>query len=305
MTNKESIWSRLFSNDYKLINAVDDITFAIKRGEIVGFIGPNGAGKSTTIKMMSGILVPTTGHLEVLGKEPHKFRKENAKSIGVVFGQRTQLWWDLPLSDTFKLLKNMYRIPDEVYKRNLETFMTDLDIKSFIDQPVRQLSLGQRMRGEIAAAMLHDPDILFLDEPTIGLDIVAKKQMRNFIQRINQKRQVTIILTTHDMKDIENLCNRIILINGGKIILDMPLAEVKEKFNTTHDIKITFATHPMDLIEENGCEVIKQGDMDYLFRIQKDKIKVNEFVSSCMARYDIQDISIQGTDIEEIIRQLY
>ncbi len=210
--NKESILQRLISNEYTTITAVKDVSFKINKGEIVGFIGPNGAGKSTTIKMLAGILIPSQGSIEVLGRIPHKSRKINARKIGVVFGQRTQLWWDLPLVDTFKLLKHMYQIPDDIYEYNLQEFTEALNIDQFMNQPVRQLSLGQRMRGEIAAALLHDPEILFLDEPTIGLDIVAKQQLRNFIKEINAKKNVSIILTTHDMKDIENLCHKIILI---------------------------------------------------------------------------------------------
>lgn len=303
--NKESILQRLISNEYTTITAVKDVSFKINKGEIVGFIGPNGAGKSTTIKMLAGILIPSQGSIEVLGRIPHKSRKINARKIGVVFGQRTQLWWDLPLTDTFKLLKHMYQIPDDIYEYNLQVFIEALNIDQFMNQPVRQLSLGQRMRGEIAAALLHDPEILFLDEPTIGLDIVAKQQLRNFIKEINAKKNITIILTTHDMKDIENLCHKIILINRGEIIIDMPIEKVKSQFSNTHDIKLTFETQPGSLALQEGCTLIKHNNTEYVFRIQDEKISINDFVSYCMKKYKIQDITIEGTDIEEIIRRLY
>ena len=253
---QEIFFRRIISNQFREIRAVDRISFEVERGETVGFIGPNGAGKSTTIKMMTGILVPTDGSVKVLGKEPYRYRKDNAMKIGVVFGQRTQLWWDLPLSDTFRLLKSMYRIPDLVYKRNMELFMEELDLRAFFQQPVRQLSLGQRMRGEIAAAMLHDPEILFLDEPTIGLDVLVKQQLRGFIRSMNREKNVTMILTTHDMKDVEDLCQRIVLINGGKIVLDMPVSEVRDRFCQSHDVVITFAREPGMLDCPDGCEII-------------------------------------------------
>lgn len=296
---------RLFSNNYKEIKAVDNISFNVRKGEIVGLIGPNGAGKSTTIKIMTGILAPTCGKITVLGKDPFIYRKTNAQKIGVVFGQRTQLWWDLPLSDTFKLLKNMYKISDEIYKNNLNVFWKELDIGSFWNRPVRQLSLGQRMRGEIAAAMLHNPDILFLDEPTIGLDIVAKQQVQKYIKKINTENNVTIILTTHDMREIENLCKKIILINSGRVILDMPLSEVRARFNKTHDIVITFATTPSEFSCVDGCKIVKKGDMEYIFRIEDSKINMSDFIGKCIYQYDVLDISIQRTDIEEIVRGMY
>lgn len=301
----KGFWSRLFSHDYREVRAVDDISFGIQKGEIVGFIGPNGAGKSTAIKMMTGILVPTDGHVTVLGKEPCRHRKENAFHIGVVFGQRSQLWWDLPLSDTFRLLKKMYRIPDSTYEKNLNIFMDKLDMKRFFEQPVRQLSLGQRMRGEIAAAMLHDPEILFLDEPTIGLDVVAKQQMREFIRTINRERGVTIILTTHDMKDMEDLCRRIVLINKGKVVLDMPLSEMKARFGKTRDVAVTFEETP-DLSEmQKGCEVIRKGSLEYVFRVGADGGNVSRLVAEAVSSFKIQDISIKETDIEEMIRRIY
>lgn len=202
-----------FNRKYKKISAVNDISFAINEGESVGFLGPNGAGKSTTIKMLVGILTPSSGKIKVFGREPSKYRKENAQYIGVVFGQKSQLWWDLPVIDTYLLLKKIYKISEEEFEYNLKYYVSELDMDSFLHQPVRQLSLGQRMRAELCAALLHNPRILFLDEPTIGLDIVVKKQIRLMINKINRERNVTILLTTHDLKDIEDVCDRIILIN--------------------------------------------------------------------------------------------
>ena len=302
---QEIFFRRIISNQFREIRAVDRISFEVERGETVGFIGPNGAGKSTTIKMMTGILVPTDGSVKVLGKEPYRYRKDNAMKIGVVFGQRTQLWWDLPLSDTFRLLKSMYRIPDLVYKRNMELFMEELDLRAFFQQPVRQLSLGQRMRGEIAAAMLHDPEILFLDEPTIGLDVLVKQQLRGFIRSMNREKNVTMILTTHDMKDVEDLCQRIVLINGGKIVLDMPVSEVRDRFCQSHDVFITFAREPGMLACPDGCEIIPRGKLEYVFRVDHHKIRISDFIARYLAEYEVQDISIQGMEIEEIVRRLY
>ncbi len=302
---QEIFFRRIISNQFREIRAVARISFDVERGETVGFIGPNGAGKSTTIKMMTGILVPTDGSVKVLGKEPYRYRKDNAMKIGVVFGQRTQLWWDLPLSDTFRLLKSMYRIPDLVYKRNMELFMEELDLRTFFQQPVRQLSLGQRMRGEIAAAMLHDPEILFLDEPTIGLDVLVKQQLRGFIRSMNREKNVTMILTTHDMKDVEDLCQRIVLINGGKIVLDMPVSEVRDRFCQSHDVVITFAREPGMLACPDGCEIIPRGKLEYVFRVDHHKIRISDFIARYLAEYEVQDISIQGMEIEEIVRRLY
>ncbi|MGN1340268.1 MAG: ATP-binding cassette domain-containing protein, partial [Oscillospiraceae bacterium] len=219
----------LFRPEKKIVTAVDDISFSIERGEIVGYIGPNGAGKSTTVKMMSGILRPTSGEILVNGISPVKDRKAVVKHLGVVFGQRTQLYWDLRLGESFELLKRIYDVPDEVYNENMAMMDEILDLKSIIDTPVRQLSLGQRMRGDLAAAMLHSPDVLFLDEPTIGLDVDAKHAIRRFIKEINETRKTTIILTTHDLGDIQELCKRIIIINKGMVIEDGSLDELIDR----------------------------------------------------------------------------
>jgi ABC-2 type transport system ATP-binding protein len=208
--------------------AVDCVNLSIARGEMVACLGPNGAGKSTTIKMLTGILVPTSGTAEVFGMQPHRQRRMVAQRMGVVFGQRTQLWWDLPLRDSFDLLRYIYRIPVRRFAHNLATFAELLELSEFIDTPVRQLSLGQRMRGDLAAALLHDPEVLYLDEPTIGLDVVAKHRVRSFLQALNRERQVTVLLTTHDMSDVERLCSRLLIIDHGQLLYDGSLAAMRE-----------------------------------------------------------------------------
>ncbi len=230
-----SAFKALFHKEYELIHALDGVSFTISDGEMVGYIGPNGAGKSSTIKILSGILTPEEGTCLINGLTPWKNRIEHVKNIGVVFGQRTQLWWDVPVMDSFELLKEIYRIEDHVYRRNLEQLSEMLGLSELLRTPTRQLSLGQRMRCEIAASLLHDPKILFLDEPTIGLDAVSKLAVRDFILKLNKEKKTTVILTTHDMQDIEALTSRIILIGKGKILLDGTLADIKEGYESTEE----------------------------------------------------------------------
>jgi len=237
----------LFSNEKVRKVAVDDISFSIKKGEIVGYIGSNGAGKSTTIKMMTGILNPTTGTCLVDGIDPSKNRKENAQNIGVVFGQRTQLWWDLPLSESFTILKEIYDVSDEAYEEQMEFLNRVLELDEFFDRPVRTLSLGQRMRADLGAALLHNPKVLYLDEPTIGLDLVVKDNIRHAIKEINEKYQTTVILTTHDIGDIEELCNRIIIIDEGKKIYDGTLDNLKDTYGTRR--KVTMEVRKPELLK--------------------------------------------------------
>ncbi len=222
----------LFSKEKVIKKAVDDISFQIQDGEIVGYIGSNGAGKSTTIKMMTGILTPTTGNCIVNGVDPNKKRKENAQNIGVVFGQRTQLWWDLPLSESFTILKEIYNVSEEEYKKQMEFLNEVLELSEFFDRPVRNLSLGQRMRADLGAALLHNPKVLYLDEPTIGLDVLVKDNIRKAIKEINEKYHTTVILTTHDIGDIEELCDRIIIIDEGKKIYDGGIEELKASYDS-------------------------------------------------------------------------
>ena len=230
-----SAFKALFHKEYELIHALDGVSFTISDGEMVGYIGPNGAGKSSTIKILSGILTPEEGTCIINGLTPWNNRIEHVKNIGVVFGQRTQLWWDVPVMDSFELLKEIYRIDDHVYRRNLEQLSEMLGLSELLRTPTRQLSLGQRMRCEIAASLLHDPKILFLDEPTIGLDAVSKLAVRDFILKLNEEKKTTVILTTHDMQDIEALTSRIILIGKGKILLDGTLADIKEGYESTEE----------------------------------------------------------------------
>ena len=228
----------LFKRKYEIKRAVDDVSFTIKKGEIVGFIGPNGAGKSTTVKMLSGILYPDDGSVKIDGFIPYKQRKQYVKNIGVVFGQKSQLNWDLPLIESFELMRYIYKIPMDLYEENLHQFTELLDMEDFLYQPVRQLSLGQRMRGDIVAALLHSPKIVFFDEPTIGLDVVAKEKIRNFIRYMNQKNDTTIIFTTHDMQDIEKICERLIIIDSGKKIYDGSIQDIKNRYTSIKNIEL-------------------------------------------------------------------
>lgn len=293
----------LFWREYISKKAVDDISFNISPGEIVGYIGPNGAGKSTTIKMLTGILVPTSGEILVNGIVPFQNRQKNARQIGVVFGQRTQLWWDLPTQDSFELLKHIYQIPEQTYRQNMADFIDILAMEEFLDTPVRQLSLGQRMRADIAASLLHDPSILFLDEPTIGLDVVAKDRMRKFIQKINRERGVTVILTTHDMADIEKLCQRMILIDQGKIMYDGELSKVKEVFGAARILIIDLEGDAP--FEEKGVELIREEGQRKWLKFNRDEISSAQLLAEIAKKYEIKDLIIQEPEIDYIIRKVY
>lgn len=224
----KNIIKNIIYPDFKDFIAVDDMSFFIRKGDIVGYIGPNGAGKSTTIKMLTGILMPNSGMIKVFGKDPLKYRKENSKHIGVVFGQKSQLWWDIPAIESLELLKEIYKVPDCDFKDRVEKYADMLQVKEFLNLPVRQMSLGQRMKCDLIAALIHDPSILFLDEPTIGLDVATKDRLREFILELNRTKKVTVFLTTHDMQDVEKLCNRVILINHGRMLYDGDLESVKK-----------------------------------------------------------------------------
>jgi len=293
----------MFFREYIEKIAVNDISFSISPGEIVGYIGPNGAGKSTTIKMLTGILVPTSGEIRVNGVIPYRERQKNARQIGVVFGQRTQLWWDLPTVDSFELLKQIYQIPEKKYRKNLETFTEILGLDEFLNTPVRQLSLGQRMRADIAASLLHDPAVLFLDEPTIGLDVVAKDRMRKFIREVNKERGVTVILTTHDMSDIEKLCKRMILIDKGKIMYDGELAKIKEVFGRDRILTIDFEGDVPFL--EKGVQLIRsEGNRKWL-KFNLEEISTAQLLAEIAKKNEIKDFIIQEPEIDYIIRKIY
>ena len=311
----------LFSNEKVRKVAVDDISFTIGKGEIVGYIGSNGAGKSTTIKMMTGILNPTTGTCLVDGIDPSKNRKENAQNIGVVFGQRTQLWWDLPLSESFTILKEIYDVSDEAYEEQMAFLNRVLELDEFFDRPVRTLSLGQRMRADLGAALLHNPKVLYLDEPTIGLDLVVKDNIRKAIKEINEKYQTTVILTTHDIGDIEELCSRIIIIDEGKKIYDGTLENLKDTYGTRR--KVTMEVRKPELLRElqlyqkisemNNVQIAK-NDYDsvldvesktYTVSFDKHKMQVPQILSAVMELTEVTDIKLQETELAEIVKEIY
>ncbi len=290
--------------EYKMKRAVDNISFSIDKGETVGFIGPNGAGKSTTVKMLTGILVPTSGTISIGGLSPHNDRKKNAMRLGVVFGQRSQLWWDLPVIDTFELLKYIYKIPEKTYKNNLSLFNELLEINQFMTQPVRQLSLGQKMRADIAAAMLHDPEIIFFDEPTIGLDVIAKEKVREFIRFINKEKGTTMLFTTHDMQDIEKTCQRMIIIDQGTTIYDGTVDHIKDSFGTSRTLVVEFS-ETIENIDIKGVEVVEEKERKKWLRFQKDEVQISNLIYELTQKYGIVDLTVQEPEIEGIIREIY
>lgn len=301
-----------FFNAKKIVyKAVDDISFTIKEGEMVGYIGANGAGKSTTIKMLTGILTPTRGEIVVNGIVPSKDRQANAKTIGVVFGQRTQLWWDLPLIESFSVLKEIYQVSDEDFKQRMALFNEVLGLEEFIKSPVRTLSLGQRMRADIAASLLHNPKVLYLDEPTIGLDVSAKLAMRQAIKKMNETFNTTLILTTHDMDDIEDLCSRIMILDHGKIIYDGDLSKIKEKYGIlktlTFSLNIPF--EDLDSITREFSHdpdfSVESSDLNLVIKFNKHLTKVSEVTSWVMNHFQVNDMSMSDTDIEEIVASIY
>lgn len=294
----------LFFPDKKKVRGVDGISFSIERGEIVGYIGPNGAGKSTTIKMLTGILHPTTGSIRVCGVSPQADRKGVVRRLGVVFGQRTQLYWDLRLGESFELLKRIYQVDDKTYADNMKGLTEVLRLDEFIDTPVRQLSLGQRMRGDLAAAMLHSPDVLFLDEPTIGLDAEAKHAIRGFIQEMNRTRGITVILTTHDLDDVEELCSRLIIVNHGKVVEDGPIGELIVKL-TPKRLLVVDLQHPCADVEHKAAQIIKQDGLRIWYQFEKSRITAAELIADLSQKLPIQDLSVQEPDIEDAIREVY
>jgi ABC-2 type transport system ATP-binding protein len=294
----------LFSASYEDRIAVAGVTMSLEPGELVGYIGPNGAGKSTTIKMLTGILVPTSGTVRVAGLIPSERRKENARNIGVVFGQRSQLYWDLPLVESFELLRAIYGIPRERYRRNLDEFITILEMDDFLRTPVRQLSLGQRMRGDFAAALLHDPAIVYLDEPTIGLDVVAKDAITEFIARINSERRTTIILTTHDLAEVERLCRRIILIDRGMIIYDGGVDRIKSEYGRFRTLVLHFS-EPVTSPQLDGAELAGSEGNTARFRFDRNSQRVDRLVRQASERYRVEDVNIEEPDLESIIRRIY
>ena len=294
----------LFSRDYEDKVAVEGITMALDEGELVGYIGPNGAGKSTTIKMLTGILVPTSGMVRVAGLVPHEQRRRNARNIGVVFGQRSQLYWDLPLIESFELLRAIYDVPRARYLENMKHFADILDLERFLATPVRQLSLGERMRGDFAAAMLHDPKIVFLDEPTIGLDVVAKEAIREFIGTVNRERGTTVILTTHDLADVERLTPRIVLIDEGTVIYDGLLERLREEYGTHRTLVVNLAESYPEIVVP-GTEVLSREQNTVRLRFDRRQLTAEALIRRVTERYQITDVSIIEPDIESIVRRIY
>ncbi len=292
-----------FKREYLTVRAVDSVSFSIDAGEIVGYIGPNGAGKSTTIKILSGILTPDSGECSIDGMVPWLDRKRYVKKIGVVFGQRSQLWWDIPAEDTFDLLKEMYDIPTEEFIVTKNDLIEKLNLKDIINIPVRQLSLGQRMRCEIAASLLHNPKILFLDEPTIGLDAVSKQLVRDFIKKLNKEKKTTIILTSHDMADITTLAKRIILIGNGKVLYNGSLKRLKNKYGTYKYINIV-TNEKLDVRKKGIIEKKKIRD-GYSLTIDTNFLTVSELLNTISKKIKIEDIEIDNESIDNIIIKLY
>jgi len=293
----------LFTRQYNVVRAVDHVSFSIERGELVGYIGPNGAGKSTTIKMLTGVLVPTSGYVETGGLVPYKNRQKLARRIGAVFGQRSQLWWDLPLAESFRILKEIYRVPDETYQRNMRAFDELVGLDELLHTPVRQLSLGQRMRGEMVAALLHDPEIIFLDEPLIGLDVVAKEHMRQFIAEINRQRGVTVILASNDMGDVERLCERIIIIDRGRLLYDGTIDDLKRRHAPYRTLVVHFEEDYPEIHAE-GADLVRRDTKRAWLRFDRT-VNPQRLIADLSERYLITDLSIAEPTLEEVIRGIY
>jgi viologen exporter family transport system ATP-binding protein len=287
-----------------VVEAVRSISFRVERGELLGYLGPNGAGKSTTIKMLTGILVPSSGRVTVAGLDPSRRRVELARRIGAMFGQRVQLWWDLPLQDSFELLRHIYRVPADRYRASLARFRDVLDLDSFLQTPVRQLSLGQRIRGELTAAMLHEPELLFLDEPTIGLDVVAKQRVREFLHDVNHERGVTVMLTTHDLDDIERLCSRLLIIDHGRLIYDGGIEELKTRYGGERTLVVDLEEPESPLVVEGARVQRVDGPRQWL-RFRGDEVTAAELTARVAAQARLVDLALEEPDIEEIVRRIY
>lgn len=299
----------LFSRDYKTVKAVDNISMTIEQGEIVGYLGPNGAGKSTTIKMMTGVLEPTSGEILVGGNVPYQNRTKNAQEIGVVFGQRSQLWWALPLVESFKLLKDIYQIPDEKYESILKLYRSLVDIEPLLHKPVRQMSLGQRTLSDILAAFLHDPKIVFLDEPTIGLDVSMKAKIRTLIHALNKEKNTTVILTTHDMGDVDALCRRIVIIDKGKMLYDNDIEHLKGFFGSYRTLKLRIDGDMQEQakhIQKEFPEFSVSADDEWIsVLVDEEKAKVIDVLGKFQHSYNIRDMQLEEISTEEVIKKIY
>jgi ABC-2 type transport system ATP-binding protein len=294
----------LLRRERRRVHAVDGVTFRVEPGELIGYVGPNGAGKSTTVKILTGILVPSDGRVSVAGLDPSRQRLELARRIGVVFGQRVQLWWDLPLRDSFELLRHIYRVPADRHRENLRRFVETLELTPFLETPVRQLSLGQRMRGELTAAMLHDPQILFLDEPTIGLDVVAKARVREFLAAANRERGVTVLLTTHDLADIERLCSRLLILDRGRVIYDGSIDRLMERYGEERTLVVDLE-EPAPPLEVDGARVVRvEGPRQWL-RFRRGDTSAARLTAVVAERARLVDLAIEEPDIEDVVRRIY
>jgi len=304
---REGFWgtvASLIHPAYETKTAVDAVSFQIDQGEIIGYIGPNGAGKSTTIKMLSGILVPTSGSIVVNGLVPDRQRKEHARQIGVVFGQRTSLWWDVPVIDSIRLLRDIYQVPQAQYQRNLDCYTELLGLAEFLSVPVRQLSLGQRVRADIAAALMHDPAILFLDEPTIGVDVISKERLRVFIREINADRKVTILLTTHDMHEIEKLCPRVLIIDQGHILYDGSLETIRARYSAGRVLAVEFEDEIPDFTPTGAVLQRSEGRKKW-FEFNRYETPASALIAQVSARCAIADLTVADVEIEAVIRAMY
>jgi ABC-2 type transport system ATP-binding protein len=286
------------------VKAVDGVSFAVEEGAMVGYVGPNGAGKSTTVKMLTGVLVPSGGRVSVAGLDPVRQRVRLARRIGVVFGQRVQLWWDLPLRDSFELLRHIYRVPEQRYRENLARFVDLLELGPLLGTPVRQLSLGQRMRGELTGAMLHDPEILFLDEPTIGLDVVAKARVREFLASVNREHGTTVLLTTHDLGDIERLCRRLIVLDRGHVIYDGDLAALKVRYGPERTLVVDLE-EPAPPLDIPGTRVVRvEGPRQWL-SFRRNEVSAARVTAAVAERARLVDLALEEPDIEDVVRRIY
>ncbi|WP_261134510.1 ATP-binding cassette domain-containing protein [Bacillus sp. Marseille-Q3570] len=301
----------LLTRNYKIHRAVDSISLDVKPGEMIGYIGENGAGKSTTIKMLTGILTPTSGEVLINGMNPHKEREKFVKTIGVVFGQRSQLWWDIAVQESFRLLKKVYNVSDEDYRNHMGMVIDALDIGPLLDKPVRKLSLGQRMRCELAAALIHNPPLLFLDEPTIGLDVLVKLKIREFLKEMNKQYNTTVMLTTHDLSDIEALCERVVMLDEGKIIYDGALNQLKTSWGEGKQIQFHFKTPKTrdELIESTGQQLVVwepgENENSWTANVTNDEDIISQVIGDVVANHQILDLKILETSTEEIIRNIY
>lgn len=295
----------LFDPRYEEKVAVDDISFNVTAGEVVGYIGVNGAGKSTTIKMLTGVLVPSGGRVQVLGRDPHRQRVANAKDIGVVFGQRSQLWWDIAFIESLNLIAKMYEVPSDRYQQLLKQFSETLELDELLRVPIRNMSLGQKMRAELAATLIHEPKVVYLDEPTIGLDLIVKERIREFIKKQNREQNITVMLTTHDLGDIEELCERVLIIDTGRIIFDGPIHTIKERFGKYREITFETAADFQQVNAPVGAEVAAQEARRLTLRFDRTLTSASQVAAAVMNQIEVKDFSLSEPNLAAIIKQIY